>query len=587
MVGRQCKDGRNQFRLDAMTQQKFPLKPILLTAGGFFVLEQAISSLTAMHSAIAPYSPFLANSLTSVLGVATTGLLGLGGYWTWTLTRGGALERTQKSGTRKRGTELAKSSRRQSSRLVKATPKTVKQELGQLDKLLEELQNTIERRSLKQQARRISEDLASNQLRLVVFGTSSAGKTSLVNALLGHRVGDTAPTLGTTQTGAIHTYSIPGMGGRIEIADTPGLQAVGLTGESEATLLAKNADLLLFVVSGDMTATEYEQLCALSAIGKRTMVVLNKTDQYVPEDIEEIVESLEGKAIPLMKGRSVVKVSADPMPVKVRRHEVDGTVVEAYAERVPETAELTDQLKGILKREGQQLRLDNAMQQAMTLAEGAEEAISTTRRKQGEQLIQKMQWATAGAIALNPLPAVDLVAAAAINASTIGQLNGLYERKITLKRAEKIAKSMGKLLVQIGGVEVATQVMGSALKASPLGAMGVPLQAISSAYLTRITGLTYLDWLESDDPWDEETMLTRLQAQLKLGGRGEFVQQFIGQALKAVQQSLFSFEPMLSGNEALEDNLEDWPLEEKKNAPKSAPQVSSSKQTVNVSALKA
>ena len=517
-----------------MIQQKFPLKPVLLTAGGFFVLEQGIASLTSMHSAIAPYSPFLANSLAAILGVATTGLLGFGGYWTWTLTQG----------KRNSGVSRPKSKRQTATKLVKATPQRVEKELGQLNELLGQLQNDMKRQTLEHRARQIGENLANNQLRLVVFGTSSAGKTSLVNALLGHRVGDTAPTLGTTQTGSIHTYSVPGVGGRIEIADTPGLQAVGLTGESEATLLAQNADLLVFVVSGDMTATEYEQLRTLSAIGKRTLVVLNKTDQYLPRDIDNIVDSLEAKANPLIKGRSVVKVSADPMPVKIRRHEVDGTVVEAYAERLPETSELKAQLKSILQREGRQLRLDNAMQQAKTLSEGAEAAIAKTRRKQAEKVIQRMQWATAGAIAVNPLPAVDLVAAAAINARTIAKLNGLFARKITLKRAEQMAKSMAKLMVRIGGVEVATQVMGSALKASPLGAMGVPLQALSSAYLTRVTGLTYLSWLESDDPWNEDNILTRLQTQLELGGRAEFVQQFMGQALKAAKQSLFSFEPV-------------------------------------------
>ena len=559
-----------------MTQQKFPLKPVLLTAGGFFVLEQAISSLTSLHWAIAPHSPFLANSLTAVLGVATTGLLGFGGYWTWELALG-----KNSNGAKQR-------SRRKSTQIVKATPKRVERELGQLDELLNRLQSDVKRKTFKQRARKIGEQLASNQLRLVVFGTSSAGKTSLVNALLGHQVGATAPTLGTTQTGAIHTYSVPGVGGRIEIADTPGLQAVGLTGESEATLLAKNADLLLFVVSGDMTATEYEQLCTLSAIGKRTLVVFNKTDQYVPDDIDEIVGSLEDKAKPLtprsLGGQSVVKVAADPMPVKVRQHQEDGTTIEAFAERVPETSELKDRIKSILKREGNQLRLDNAMQQAKTLADGAAEAISKTRRKRAEVVIQRMQWATAGAIAVNPLPAVDLVAAAAINVRTIGKLNKLYGRKITLKRTEQIAKSMGKLLVQIGGVEVATQLMGSALKASPLGAMGVPVQAISSAYLTRVTGLTYLDWLESEDPWDEEQMLSRLKAQLQFSGRAEFVQQFMKQALSAVKDSLFSFEPAQSEEFEGDDESEPGDKSDRQREPLPLATVG---ETVNVSAVKA
>ncbi|WP_017325570.1 YcjF family protein [Synechococcus sp. PCC 7336] len=513
-----------------MPQRPFPLKPILLTAGGFVVLEQAISNLASLHTAVAPTAPWLANLLTVTLGLATLGLVGSGGYWVWVLA-GGKRFSIFPAKQQKRNPKT-------STQLLKVTPERVERELGNLDELLEKLQNDIARRSLRQQAKRIGRELAANQLRLVVFGTSSAGKTSLVNALLGHRVGDTAPTLGTTQAGAIHTYAIPGVGGKIEIADTPGLQAVGLTGESEAVTLAKHADLLMFVVSGDMTATEYEQLRTLAEIGKRMVVVLNKTDQYVPSDVQEIVDSLQSKTDRVMPSGTVVKVAADPVPIKVRRHEVDGTIVETYAERLPDTQELTAQLGRVLKREGTQLRLANALQKARSLASGAEAAIASSRRSRAEQVIQRMQWTTAAAIAVNPVPVLDLLAAAAINARTIGKLHAIYNRKISLKRAEQMAKSFGQVMLKIGGVEVATQVLGSALKASPLMPMGVSLQALSCAYLTRVAGASYLDWLESDTPWDEETMLDRVKTQLQLGSRTEFIETFLRQAAKAAKRSL-------------------------------------------------
>ena len=513
---------------------RLPIKPVVVTVGGFVVLEQAIANLASLHSAIAPTAPWLANSLTTLLSGVTLMAIGGGGYWIWSQMRGNdaSQKRQHSQGTSRRR-------RPKAAAIVKATPQRVEKELHQVGELLDGLQNEITRRSLRQQARLISQELSTNQLRLVVFGTSSAGKTSLVNALLGYQVGATAPTLGTTQSGSFHTYSLPGIGGKIEIADTPGLQAVGLTGESKAIAFAKNADLLLFVVAGDMTATEYDQLAALGGIGKRMVLVFNKADQFLPEDITDITESLKHKAQPLLPTHNVVTVAADPSPIKVRRHQLDGSIVEAEAERLPDTDRLTQQISKILKKEGKQLRLANALQKTRSLADGARTAIAASRRSRAEQLIQQMQWTTAAAIALNPLPAIDLLAAAAINGNTIAKLHTIYDRKITLKRAEQMAKSLGKVLAQVGGIELATQVVGSALKASPLAAMGVSLQAISCAYLTRVAGFSYLDWLESDDGWSEDTMITRLKEQLHLGNRSEFLQVFMAQALSAAKQSLF------------------------------------------------
>ena len=43
---------------------------------------------------------------------------------------------------------------------------------------------------------------------VVVFGTGSAGKTALVNALLGRSVGKTEAVMGTTRAGEAHTHTL-------------------------------------------------------------------------------------------------------------------------------------------------------------------------------------------------------------------------------------------------------------------------------------------------------------------------------------------------------------------------------------------
>ena len=120
-----------------------------------------------------------------------------------------------------------------------------------------------------------------------MFGTGSAGKTSLINALLGREAGKTEPTIGTTRRAENHTYALEGVEGTVFLTDTPGLSEIGEAGserEREARDLAARADLLVFVLDHDLIRTEYEPLAALVRQGKRSIVVFNKTDRFTDTD---------------------------------------------------------------------------------------------------------------------------------------------------------------------------------------------------------------------------------------------------------------------------------------------------------------
>ena len=53
-----------------------------------------------------------------------------------------------------------------------------------IDRLLERLEDSVVRESLRQERERVEQDLARGDLVVVVFGTGSSGKTSLIRALL-------------------------------------------------------------------------------------------------------------------------------------------------------------------------------------------------------------------------------------------------------------------------------------------------------------------------------------------------------------------------------------------------------------------
>jgi uncharacterized protein len=442
----------------------------LLTGLGLVALSQYLQWVGGIHSSIASYSEPLADlTVAGILGgTVTTGLVVR--HWWQQVCRG-----------QKEPPPGAKPQRR-----VKLTRAQVQADLQDVDSLIQKLQNDISRRALQAKKQEIDRRLAEEALHLVVFGTASAGKTSLINALLGRPVGETAPTLGTTQQGSVHTYQLEGWNSPIYLTDTPGLLTIGGAGEAEARALAQKADLLIVVVAGDLLASEYAELLELARLGKATILALNKTDQMLPEDVETVLTHLRRRTAGVIPPEQVVAIAADPEPLKVRYCFPDGSRQETWEPQPPDTAALIQQMARLLQQKGSHLRLANALLQTRTLSEAVQQALREERCQRGRQIVERMQWATAAALAVTPLPALDVLAGVAIQARMIGELHQVFDRRITLQQAQAIAHRLAQMIVQLGGLELATHAFSSALKASPWMLMGIPLQAASGAYLTRV-----------------------------------------------------------------------------------------------------
>ncbi len=495
----------------------------LWIVGSLIVVGQYLQGLASFHIAVAPISAELAAGLDILILMGTAGILGVGWYW--------LRQRGQGQSSELPPTAVAPE---------QVTPTQVETSLQSTDQLIAQLQDQIQRQALSAQVQDIKTELKDEGFHLVIFGTSSAGKTSLINALLGQWVGETAATFGTTQTGSAYTYTIEGLSGSIQLTDTPGLNTISGVGEAEAKALAKAADLLIFVVSGDLLATEYEELLELAQLGKRAIIALNKIDQILPEDVTAILNRVQERVSHVIPTDHIVAIAADPQPLKVKHIYTDSSVEISFEDQAPDTAALVAQVASILIQDGHHLRLANALLKAQTLAATAHEIRQQEREYKAQQLVEHMQWATAAAVAVTPLPAVDLVAAVAINARMIGSLHDIFERQISLNHAKDVAQSLTKLIVKLGGVELATQALGSVLKASPLALVGLPLQAASAAYLTRIAGLSYIDWLKSNDPWDEVHLTVHVEEQFQQYQPQDFLVQFGQQAFKVLPHLLRS-----------------------------------------------
>src|SRR5215212_12982 len=146
---------------------------------------------------------------------------------------------------------------------------------------------------------------------LVVVGEFNAGKSALVNALMGEKVlreGATPTTSRVTlvkwgekvaeqvvdENFAIYTYPLPLLK-ELNIVDTPGTNAVIRYHERLTEEFVPRSDLVLFTTSADHPLTESERqfLERILAWGKKVVFVLNKADilesQAALEEIRSFV----------------------------------------------------------------------------------------------------------------------------------------------------------------------------------------------------------------------------------------------------------------------------------------------------------
>lgn len=410
------------------------------------------------------------------------------------------------------------------------------------------------RQQLGRELAELRSDRDQRRFHVVVFGTGSAGKTSLINALLGDEVGKTAPVMGTTRHGEVHTQTLEGIEGTVLLTDTPGLSEIGAGGaerEGEARDLAARADLLLFVVDHDLIRSEYEPMIALARQGKRSIVVLNKKDRFVEADRDAVLAKLRERLSGVVPSRDIVAVAAAPRPTVVRQVNPDGSAITLVESVPPEISALEDRLAAILKREGDALRAGNLLLRAHLIGRQAQDQVTKERNAKAQAVVDKFQWITAGTVFANPIPALDLMATGAVQFQMISELAGVYGVELTSAHVKMIGGQMVHTLLKLGMVEAVTSLVAGVFKSSLVGfAAGGAVQAVSMAYLTHISGLAFSEYFARGQSWGDGGMQAALVRQFDLNSRAEFLQEFAKQALQRVSNRIFQGKDVPAGTAA-------------------------------------
>lgn len=325
----------------------------------------------------------------------------------------------------------------------------------------------------------ILDSLERTELNVAITGNKSTGKTTLLNCL------QSSETSSLTFTESSDDVSSHGMG---------------------------DTDLVLLMVAGDMTASELLRLETLVSDGYQVLVVLNKQDQYTPMDKAVVLDKIQHRLAE--RNVKVVAISAKPNPIKVRRHSESGDVTESLEHPDADLATLNQHLDGFVA-EPAPLVMATTLRQVKTLQQRITRDLNEYRRKKAMPIIEQMQWIAAGTAFANPIATVDLLATAAINGQLVMDLGKIYGQKFSMDQAKAAAGTIAELTVKLGLVELASQALGTILKSHVTTYIaGGAVQGISAAYLTRLAGLTLIDYFE------EQSLLESTELNFEgLGGR--------------------------------------------------------------------
>jgi uncharacterized protein len=329
----------------------------------------------------------------------------------------------------------------------------------------------------------------------------------------------------------------------MQLLETPALftKSTDLATVASADQLALNADLVLFLTNGDLTATEYKYITALHQSHQRVILLFNQADRYLPEERNLILHKLQATLAGTISAGDIVTAMTAPAPIKVRQIQADGSNLETLETPAVEITSLSQQLAHVLATEGEKLLWANTYRQVAGVQVAAKAALNTVRRDRALPLVEQNQWIVGAAAFANPVPALDLLATAAVNAQMVIDLGALYHQKFSIEHAQAAAGAMGGVMLKLGLVEVCTQAVAGLLKTNAITFVaGGLVQGLSAAYLTRIAGLTLVEYFEAQDlvgaeparAWNLDLLGSTLQKVFQANERVAYVQTIVQQGME-------------------------------------------------------
>lgn len=393
----------------------------------------------------------------------------------------------------------------------------------QLEKVFIDCENNINKlikeaitgQNLLDDLAKFKASLTRNNLQVAIAGRTKSGKSSLKQIL--------------------ETKNIAS---EIEFLEVENLDSY----EEEKKVIALHklyleSDLVLFIINGDLTNSEWQLIQQLNIYYQRIILIFNQKDRFLPDEQAIILKQLQERVKTIISPENILAIATAPQDIKVRKYQAKDSFQEWLEKPEPEINQLLNLLQEIFNNQRQPLILGTVYRQVITLQNKAKNLLNKHRKEKALPIIEQYQWLAAGTAFANPVSSLDLLATAAINTQMLVDLSSIYQHKLSLEKAKTASITIGKLMVKLGIVEFSTQTIGSILKTNIITYIaGGLVQGISAAYLTRIAGLSLIEYFELEETSNSETLNIRklkqkIQTIFTENRRDIFLQNFVKTAV--------------------------------------------------------
>ena len=186
-------------------------------------------------------------------------------------------------------------------------------------------------------------------VKTVILGKPNAGKSSLMNVLIGEDRAIVTEIAGTTRDTLEENIYLHGIS--LNVVDTAGIRetndVVEKIGVTRARTAAESADLIIYVVDGSCPLDENDQEIMDFIRDKKAVVLLNKTDLDMVVAKEELEENSSHKVIPISaKEQTGVEVLEEEIKSMFYQGEI-GFNDEVYITNIRHKEALEDTLKSL------------------------------------------------------------------------------------------------------------------------------------------------------------------------------------------------------------------------------------------------
>ena len=229
-------------------------------------------------------------------------------------------------------------------------------------------------------------------IRTVIVGKPNAGKSSLLNVLLGEERAIVTDIAGTTRDVLEEQMSLSGIS--LNIIDTAGIRStedvVEKIGVKKAKTYARDADLIIYVVDSSTGLDENDEEIMEMIRDRKAIVLLNKMDLDCITTEEDIREHLDKPVIPVSAKE---EQGIDRLEQTVKDMFYDGSISfndEIYITNMRQKAALKEALDSL---EQVSVSIQNQMPEdffSIDLMNAYEELGSITGESVGEDLVNEI-----------------------------------------------------------------------------------------------------------------------------------------------------------------------------------------------------